>query len=233
MKRMKAYRNQRIRLNKANILIILLAVFILLYIGVTVISNNLKPIIGAFALTRAQSIGMRAINEAVNKQLTEQCISYNDLIDFEKDNDGKISALKTNIVKVNNMKSLLVVEVLDSLSNIKSSEISIPVGNLINGELLSGRGPRIPIKLLPMGSVSVELTNVFTTAGINQTRHQILLNITANVSIIMPISAITGQVASSICVAETVIVGEVPDSYTSVESDKDLEQKIVDYANRN
>ena len=211
-------RRRRVSLKKRAV-IFFISLAALIIFAFFYIENTIRPITEEFAVYRAQNMATLCINEAVNRQLTEDGIKYSDLVDFEKDNDGRIAALKTNIYRVNSLKSKLITEISKELQSLKITQIKIPLGNLINGGLFSGRGPLIPIKLVPVGAVEVDFTSIFTSAGINQTRHQIIMNIKASVSILLPIRAATSEVNTSVCIAETVIVGDVPSGFAEFSLD--------------
>jgi len=165
------------------------------------------------AEAHARSTGARVVGEAINEEIAMSNLAYDDLISFEKAVDGKISALKTNILTINRLKSTLAVVILNKLAGMEDINLYIPVGNLLNGEFLSGRGPRIEVILIPVGSVVTDIRNVFTSAGINQTRHQIMLDVWVSVSIILPFSVETTDIFTSVSIAETIIVGDVPNMY--------------------
>lgn len=105
---------------------------------------KLRPIIREMALTRAQYLATRAINDAVTQEISRHDAEYTNLVIFEKDADNRISALKTDVIKVNQLKTSVTDAVLTCLGEIDTSELSVPLGNAIGGGLLSGRGPRIP-----------------------------------------------------------------------------------------
>ncbi|MEA4831875.1 MAG: sporulation protein YunB [Oscillospiraceae bacterium] len=191
---------------------------------------RLRPVASELALARARSVAITVMGESVYEVIDADGITYDDIIHFEKDNNGRISALTTNIVKLNILKSKISLEIQKRLNNIQSPELVIPLGSILNGEFFSGKGPGIRIKLLPAGSAAAEITNVFTEAGINQTRHQIMLRVSLSVSVILPTSTVSTDVVSSVCIAETVIVGEVPESFTQViTSDSTIPGLINDY----
>jgi sporulation protein YunB len=175
--------------------------------------SRLRPIIASMAEAHARSIGARVVGETIDEEIAQSSLTYDDLISFEKAENGKISALKTNILTVNRLKSKLSVVILNKLSGMADINLYIPVGNLLNGEFLSGRGPRIEVILIPVGSVVTDIRNVFSSAGINQTRHQIMLDVQVTVSIIMPFSVETTDILTSVSIAETIIVGDVPNMY--------------------
>ena len=192
----------------------LLAVMVLLFAIILKYSESrIRPVILSMAEAHARNLGSKVVSEAINEEIEANNISYDDLITFEKDGSGKIAALKTDIILINRLKSKLSVVILDKLSNMDDINLYIPVGNLINGEIFSGRGPKIEVIVIPVGSVATNITNVFTSAGINQTRHQIMLDVHVTVSIIMPFSVESCDVSTSMAIAETIIVGDVPDMY--------------------
>ena len=195
-------------------LLIFLAVVLVIVIAVWKYSEyRMRPIIASMAEAHARSIGAKVVSEAIFEEIEANNISYDDMITFEKDGSGKIAALKTDIIMVNRLKSRLSVVILDKLSNMDDINLYIPVGNLLNGEFFSGRGPKVEIIVIPVGSVTTNITNVFTSAGINQTRHQIVLEVYVTVSIIMPFSVESTDVMMSVVIAETIIVGDVPKMY--------------------
>ena len=197
------------------LMLVLLALIFLLAVIVKYSESNIRPIIVSMAEAHAKSIASRVVGEAINDEIAADNINYDDLVSFEKDAGGKITALKTNIITVNQFKSKLSVSILNKLSNMNDVNLYIPLGNLINNDFLSGRGPRLEIILLPVGSVTTNITNVFTSAGINQTRHQIMLDVRVTVSIIMPFSVDSTDVSTSVEIAETIIVGDVPNMFMS------------------
>ena len=195
------------------LLIFFVVIILLTAVFLKYSETKIRPIIASMAEAHARSIGSKVVGEAINEEIDSKNITYDDLISFEKSDNGKITALKTDIIMVNRIKSSLSVAILDKLSNMDDINLYIPVGNLINGEFFSGRGPKIEVIVLPVGSVVTNITNVFTSAGINQTRHQIMLEVHVTVSIIMPFSVESTDISTAIAIAETIIVGDVPEMY--------------------
>jgi sporulation protein YunB len=174
-------------------------------------ANHIRPIMAEMARVRVNRLASQVINQAITEKISG--ISYNDLVVFEKDIYGQITALKTDTVTVNRFRSEIAAAVLNALEKADTSGIAIPVGNLINGDLFGGRGPRIPLKIVPLGTVSAQLGNQFSDAGINQTRHQIMMDVAVSITVLLPGYNVDTEVTAQVSVAETVIVGEVPDSY--------------------
>ncbi len=158
------------------------------------------------------------ISTAICEEIESKEITYDTLISFEKDSAGRISALKTNIIEINRLKAKLSVKILEALENMDTAELSVPLGTVIGGDLMSGRGPGIRINVIPVGSVDTEIKNEISSAGINQSRHQVMMRVTAELTIITAVTSITTNVETYICIAETVIVGDVPGSYTNIDT---------------
>lgn len=203
-----------VRIPFAAVIFIAAAVFIA---GNYYINNHLRPIMTQMARVQVDQLASRIINQSIVERITDDGVTYKSLVHFEKDVSGQITALNTDIVSINRLRADITEEVLRSLELADTSKLSIPVGNLINSELLGGRGPRIPLKIVPLGTVSSNFSNQFSAAGINQTRHQIMMDITVDITILLPGYSVGTQVTTQVCIAETVIVGAVPDSYFQME----------------
>ncbi|MCL2031652.1 MAG: sporulation protein YunB [Oscillospiraceae bacterium] len=186
------------------------------WIAFAAVSAHIRPIAAQMASARVGQLVTRAIHDAILRRLHEDGYTYESLIRFEKGENGQITALKTDMLAVNRLQGDIVRDVLEAIRNAGTPELGIPLGNVTGVELLSGRGPRIPVRIVPVGTAGAELTNVFSEAGINQTRHQIVMTIRADVGVLMPGRSEVTEVTVQISVAETVIVGTVPDSYASI-----------------
>lgn len=190
---------------------------------------RLRPMIRPMAVARAKSTATRAINNAVDQALSMDSISYESLIILEKDSENRVTALKTNTAQINKLKAELTSVITEQISQIDQTKISIPIGSVIGGELLSGFGPRISITLLPVGYAETDIINTFSDAGINQTIHQILLDVTVTIGIVMPAYTEYATVSTSIVLGESVLLGNVPDNYTNVATNEELWDKINNF----
>ena len=198
---------------------VLLSVVVLIVLILVWADGKVRPMVGQLAVARVHVLASQMINDAISETVISQGIRYSDLIYFEKDSNGNITALKTDMAQINALKSNVIRSVNARLTDMKTTDIRIPLGSALNAELLSGRGPRIPIHLAPYAVADASFENSFTTAGINQTRHQILMDITVNIGVLLPGSSTATEVTVQVCVAETVIVGRVPDSYAHLDPD--------------
>ena len=216
------YRRLRLRLLA---LAIATALAALLLISVT----HFRPILTSMATARVSNAVTRVVTEAVNETINSDEVDYSSLIAFEKDNDGRVTAVKSNMAEFNRLQSRILNRVLTALAAVDTRELAIPVGSLTGSALLAGRGPRIGVKMQSVGSPSASLENVFSDAGINQTRHQIKLQVDVNASILLPGFTTGVKVSSDFVVAETVIVGSVPQTYTYFSSDAPIEEDAREF----
>ena len=177
--------------------------------------------------------GQRHRDRRRNETIYSGGVDYDQLISFEKDNEGKITAVKSNMAEFNRLQSAIIDEVLEKLSEVTTKELSVPVGTLLGSPFLAGRGPLIRVRMQSVGSSSAHFENAFTSAGINQTKHQIYLVVDVYVSILLPGFSTTTKFSNTYSVAETVIVGSVPDNYTYFSNGEDMEQNAEDYIMNN
>lgn len=195
---------------------------------------HLRPLMSSYGVNQATLTATQVIHEAVTDILTREEISYQDLVQLDKNETGDIRAVEANIVRVNQMKSAITTEVSKRLSDHKRVDIQIPLGTLIGGSFLSGRGPRIPIRVSMNGAVLATIHSSFSDAGINQTAHQITLELKAPMVLALPGNTVPVEVHTSFVIAETILVGEVPDSFTEVDgSQAGILGQILAYGGKN
>ena len=175
---------------------------------------HLKPVMTSMATARVSNLVNRIVSAAVNEAVENGDIDYQNFVIFEKDETGHITALRSNVAEVNRMQGRIADEILARLAEVSTSELEIPLGTLTGSALLAGRGPSLFVRMQAVGSASAAFRNQFTAAGINQTRHQIFLDVDVYMSILLPGMKTSTRVSNEIAVAETVIVGGVPDTYT-------------------
>ena len=190
---------------------------------------HMRPIIVSLATARVSNAVNRIVVDAVRDAIDSGRVDYNVLIHLEKDETGRVAALESNMAAFNRLRSQIADEILRRLSEVSTSELSIPVGTLTGSTLLAGRGPCIRVRMQAVGSTDASLRNAFS-AGINQTRHQILLSVDVYTSILLPGFTASTKVSNEIAVAETVIVGSVPETYTYFSTTpEEQEQYAQDY----
>lgn len=194
------------------------AIVLLLIVGLTLLFRlRLAPMAERLMATQVDNQASDAINAAIAEQIAAGEIDYSRMITVEKDAQGNVTALRTNIAEINRLKTSVLQRVDAKLQNLSMEELGVPIGSIVLPELLSGRGPRIPVRVLAVRTSDAVFRSSFTGAGINQTKH----SITIDVHVVITILTWTGtqeiSVDSAVVAAETVIVGTVPTTYFGME----------------
>lgn len=169
--------------------------------------------IRALSETQVRNSTSDLINDAIDGQIANGNIQYDRLVYFEKDLNGKITALKTNMGEVNRLKTSILNLINDEILALDTSQIGIPLGSLILPEFMSGKGPSIPVEIISIRNSDAAFSSNFTEAGINQTLQQISMEVSVDVTVLVLGITNSFTVMSHVVIAETVIVGEVPDTY--------------------
>lgn len=199
----------------------LILVVLLLTAAVIAMEQNLSQTLLDMAFARAYSMAVETINRAV-KQAMAQGVTYEELIDAQMDAEGRVSMLRANTMRMNELASQTALLAERELGSAENQFVEIPLGAALGVSFLSGFGPRLEVRILPVGAVHTSFDTEFETAGINQTRHKIFLNLRATVSLIVPTGSQLVEVTSTVPIAESIIVGEVPDSFVDVNNEEDM-----------
>ena len=197
---------RRLKLIVIFLLILLTAVFFWL-------RRTYRDVIRDLAETQVKNTTSDLTNDAIARQIADGVVQYDRIVYFEKDLDGRITALKTNIGEVNRLKTDILNIINDEILALDHSDIGIPVGSLILPEILSGRGPVIPVHILSIRNSDANFVSHFSQAGINQTLHQVTMEVTIDVSVLVLGQTTSFTMESQVVVAETVIVGQVPNTF--------------------
>ena len=172
-----------------------------------------RPVIRSLAETQVKNATSDLTNDAIAKQIAAGNIAYDRIVYFEKDLNGRITALKTNIGEINRLKTDILNIINDEILALDTSDIGIPLGSLILPEFFSGKGPVIPVRILSIRNSDAVFASDFSQAGINQTLHRLNMQVSIDVAVLVLGQASSFTVTSEVVVAETVIVGEVPDTF--------------------
>lgn len=198
------------------LLLRLIALLLLILSAFCLIDGKIRPVIRSIAESQARNMTMQAVNDAVLETLGKEGVQYGDLVSIHKEESGRITSIETNVVKANSLQAQIGNGIARRIAQARSYEISIPIGSLSGSELLLGRGPCLKLKMTLEASTILQIRNQFTAAGVNQTHHQVMLDIQTHVLFITPDSYEPAEVKTSVCIAETVIVGEAPQVYAGV-----------------
>ncbi len=165
------------------------------------------------AKTQIENATSDLINDAIDKQIETQNIQYDRMVYFEKDLQGRITALKTNMSEVNRLKTDILNLINDEILAMDTTDLGVPIGSLIMPEFFSGRGIQIPVLIYAVRNSDGDFSSRFSEAGINQTLHQMIMEVRVDVTVLVLGKTTSFTVSSHVVVAETVIVGQVPNTF--------------------
>lgn len=200
---------RRIRRLLQLLLVLLAAVFL----AFLMLRSRYRDVIRDLAETQVKNTTSDLTNDAIAKQIADGVIQYDRIVYFEKDLDGRITALKTNMSEVNRLKTDILNLINDEILALDTSDIGIPLGSLFLPELFSGKGPAIPVRILSIRNSDAAFSSKFSQAGINQTLHQLTMIVSVDVAVLVLGQTSSFTVNSEVVVAETVIVGDVPSTF--------------------
>ena len=195
--------------------ILFLLVALLLFLAAA--SLYLKDVSTAIAVSDASDAVTVSINNAIADIMRDGDYSADYFVTFEKSEAGEITAISSNMARINALSAKILDRIVGA-TDTHMLTVNIPVGNLTGVSVLMGRGPKVPVKIITMTSSRVEFNNSIVTAGINQTKHQINLEVIVDIDILVPWGTESTQVITEVLIADTIVVGRVPDTYLSMES---------------
>lgn len=196
-------------------LIVLCVLTFLLYVGVRSVMY-LRELSCDMVLSDAVDLMTLCVNDTINRTLSGRDYGYDYFVTIDRDESGAVTAIKANMARINALSSELLSDIVEAADRGELS-LSIPIGNILGSSLLLGKGPDIPVDITLLTSSRVDFKNELSAAGINQTKHEMKLDVVVDIDVVLPWRTVSTQVVTEILIAETVIVGEVPQTYLDLE----------------
>ena len=203
-------------------LLCLLLCALLIAISVLLVERNLTRVVLSLAQAQARALAVRILNEAAAELLSTGEVTYDSLMHVTSDGSGQVRLIQANTPEMNRLAARVSLLSQEKLQGTKDQAVRVPLGSALGLTLFAGAGPKIEVRILPVGSVHAEFHTDFQTAGINQTRHRVTLMLTAQVQLVIPTGAQTVEAVTQVAMAESIIVGEVPETFTDVGDDMDM-----------
>lgn len=208
----KIYSRKKINLSKEYKLV--LAVLITAILTVCYLVKTIGPTFNQLCLNEAKSVATQIVHETIDEVMEKY--GYNDLVTLVKDKEGKIVSMQANIAIINKIISQISLKIQDKIDNTPNRDIYIRLGSFTGIKLLSGRGPKVPIRISSIGNINTEVASEFTSTGINQSIHSIFTNITCKIEVLTPFNTISNEIEEKIILAENVIIGNIPENYLDI-----------------
>ncbi len=202
----------KINIMPALVLLLILSAFVFGFKAV----SYLRRLTGEMAISDATDMVTLAVNDTVSKIMSEGDYSYDYFVSIEKDINGNVAAISANMSRINSVSAQILAEVVEAAEN-GILNIRVPIGNLLGSNILMGKGPEVPVEVITLTSSYIDIENEIVSTGINQAKHKIILKVDVDIDILIPWDVLTTRVESNVLIAETVIVGAVPETYVDVE----------------
>lgn len=221
----------RARISKKSAMLYRLAVITLIALtALVLIDSGVRPIVRSVATYEARVVATNFINETINEILTGADIDTKSLVKLNYDSAGEISTVQTDVTAINRLQAELSLGINEKISQPLDRYVEIPLGTLTGLMFLNGRGKAMRFKLLPLGYIKTSLSSEFSEAGINQTHHKILLTVSATFTTLIPGNRTEFELPVSYILADTILVGQIPNSFTYVTGDnRENLSKVNDY----
>ena len=213
---------QRKKLRRRAVLIAVLACLIALAAGVLTVEKNLTHVVLSLAQAQARAMAVKVLNQSAEELLASGEVTYDSLMKVVTDGQEQVRLIQANTPEMNRLASRVSLLAQSKLLERGDQHVRVPLGSALGMTLFAGAGPKISVRVLPVGSVHAEFHTDFQTAGINQTRHRVSLVLTAQVQLVLPTGSKKVAVSTQVAMAESIIVGEVPDTFTDVGNDMDM-----------
>ncbi|MBR6668232.1 MAG: sporulation protein YunB [Clostridia bacterium] len=213
---------RKCKLRRRTVALCLLVCLVLIAGSVLLVERNLTRVVLSLAQAQARAMAVRILNEAAAELLSSGEVTYDALMHVTSDETGRVRLIQANTPEMNRLASRVSLMSQEKLHATPDQVVRVPLGSALGLTLFAGAGPKIEVHVLPVGSVHAAFHTDFQTAGINQTRHRVTLQLTAQVQLVIPTGAQTVQAVTQVAMAESIIVGEVPDTFTDVGEDLDM-----------
>ena len=212
----------RVKMRWRRALVCLLVCLLLIGGGVLLVEQNLTRVVLSLAQAQARALAVRILNEAASELLAAGEVTYDSLMHVTADGAGQVRLIQANTPEMNRLASRVSLLAQSRRQQKREQSVRIPLGSAAGLTIFAGAGPKIEVHILPVGSVHARFHTEFQTAGINQTRHRVSLTLTAQVQLVIPTGAKTVEATTQVAMAESIIVGEVPETFTDVGDDMDM-----------
>lgn len=223
------YHKDRIRLKPRKLFLFLIIVLIVSLIAIDI---RVRPLMKKVIQYQSKNIVTSIITKSVYKELSSENYTYDKLVKISKNSEGKVTFVENNMNEINKLYANFTNSINNEFKNINKETMVISFGSLTGIDYLYGRGPDLKFKLEPVGSVQTNIASRFTSVGVNQSLHEIILEVDTRMTAVIPWYTTDVTVKTSYIIASTIVVGDIPDSYTYVTGDKrDDLSKINDYKN--
>jgi len=209
---MKFKRRSADKSRKRKVLLVILLILIVIFIS----DRQLRPVITNGAKIQAQAAVNLMVNRAIGEVMQNLNTDYNSLVNLAYNQNGEIVAITSDAIGINILKAEITKSIQQNMNELDRERVQIAVGSLTRSDFFVGRGRDVDLIIQLSGAVGTEVVGSFDAAGINQTRHRLMLNVQTNIQVAIPWHTDIIAFNTNFLLAETVLVGKVPNAYTNI-----------------
>lgn len=206
------YSRKKVKLSKKYVNIVTIIIVALLTVFFLI--KTITPVFNNLCQSEAKATATKIVNDTIDDVMENY--TYTDLVVINKDNDGKINSIHADTATLNKIVSNIVTNIQKNIDSQENRDIYIRLGTFTGITLLSGRGPKVPIRISSIGNIDTNIKSEFESAGINQTIHRITLETKCEIQILTPFNTIVSSVEDKVILAENIVIGEIPESYFDI-----------------
>ena len=203
------YYTKRKNYTYIKVILAIVSIIVIFNILIVFFDRRVLPTVVEISKIMAKTQTLNIINEKSMEILNED-FKYDEMIKIQKDNEGNINLIQADTVKLNYVAAKLANECNASLEDMKENTLEVPLGWTTSRSVFYRLGPNIKMHVEPIGNITTSYESKFESAGINQTRHKIYLNITAQIRLKLPLADQETTVTTQVPVSDTIIVGKIP-----------------------
>lgn len=189
-----------------------LVLFCLIYL-LGYVQKKTLPMFYDLVENKIRDIGTEMTEHSIMENELIGAVDYEMLIESRVGEDGKVNSLAANGSLLNQIRTSLIDSILQKMDVLRESYVTIPLGSFSGNPFFAGTGPDIPIRIVPYGSVDINFQSLFTSAGVNQTKHEINMVILVNMNAFFPGRTLDITLEVPVLLAQTIIAGDVPRAY--------------------
>ena len=206
------YSRKKVKISKKYVNIVTIIIVALLTVFFLI--KTITPVFNNLCQSEAKATAMKIVNDTIDDVMENY--TYTDLVVINKDNDGKINSIHADTATLNKIVSNIATNIQKNIDSQENRDIYIRLGTFTGITLLSGRGPKVPIRISSIGNIDTNIKSEFESAGINQTIHRITLETKCEIQILTPFNTIVSSVEDKVILAENIVIGEIPESYFDI-----------------
>lgn len=206
------YSRKKVKISKKYVNIVTIIIVALLTVFFLI--KTITPVFNNLCQSEAKATATKIVNDTIDDVMENY--TYTDLVVINKDNDGKINSIHADTATLNKIVSNIATNIQKNIDSQENRDIYIRLGTFTGITLLSGRGPKVPIRISSIGNIDTNIKSEFESAGINQTIHRITLETKCEIQILTPFNTIVSSVEDKVILAENIVIGEIPESYFDI-----------------